>query len=237
MLDFIGIGAQKAGTTWLYERLAQHPQVRFPGGKEIHFWDWYPERGLAWYQGIFAATENSLRQGEITPAYAILPPDTIGRIHAAFPRARLFYLLRNPLERAWSAALMWLKKMEMHLEEASEQWFIDQFRSQASLKRGDYAACLQNWLAVYPREQLLLLRYEAIQNQPRELLARVCAHLDLPADFYAQVDDDSLRRKVYAGPGHPLPARLQGELDSLYRDKITHLEALLGEDFSAWRSV
>ena len=40
MLNFLGIGAQKAGTTWLFENLKRHSQIDFPaGGKEIHFWD------------------------------------------------------------------------------------------------------------------------------------------------------------------------------------------------------
>ena len=39
MLDFLGIGAQKAATTWLYANLDLHPQIAFPAGKEVHFWD------------------------------------------------------------------------------------------------------------------------------------------------------------------------------------------------------
>ncbi|MCB1382473.1 MAG: sulfotransferase [Notoacmeibacter sp.] len=40
MLDFLGIGAQKAGTAWLFYRLREHPEAWFsPGGKEIHFFD------------------------------------------------------------------------------------------------------------------------------------------------------------------------------------------------------
>src|SRR5262249_41035314 len=37
--DFLGIGAQKAATTWLYENLKRHPEIEFPAGKEVHFWD------------------------------------------------------------------------------------------------------------------------------------------------------------------------------------------------------
>ena len=39
MVDFLGIGVQKGGTTWLYHQLSRHPQIAFPGGKEVHFWD------------------------------------------------------------------------------------------------------------------------------------------------------------------------------------------------------
>ena len=53
--------------------------------------------------------QRSIRQGktvDITPAYAILPPDVIEECHFAFPRLRFIYVIRNPLERAWSHAKM-----------------------------------------------------------------------------------------------------------------------------------
>ena len=49
MVDFLGIGAQKAGTTWIFENLQRHPDVQFPGGKEIHFWDAQRHRGVQWW--------------------------------------------------------------------------------------------------------------------------------------------------------------------------------------------
>ena len=42
--DFICIGAQKAGTSWLYYTLKEHPDIEFPGEKEVHFWDMHYER-------------------------------------------------------------------------------------------------------------------------------------------------------------------------------------------------
>ncbi len=63
MIDFLGIGAQKCGTTWLYERLAQHPQVRFPAGKEIHFWDHHLDRGINWWIAQFPEIAPDVRQG------------------------------------------------------------------------------------------------------------------------------------------------------------------------------
>src|SRR5258706_3186219 len=129
MLDFLGIGAQKAGTTWLHEALSLHPALRFPGGKEVHFWDWHRARGVDWYRGLFGAAAPGVKNGEITPAYALLPVEAIREIREINPALRVIYTLRNPLERAWSAALMVLQRGGMTLEEASDQWFIDHFRS------------------------------------------------------------------------------------------------------------
>jgi hypothetical protein len=68
MLSFLGIGAQKSGTTWLFEMLRQHPEVAFPAGKEVHFWDQRNDRSVDWYLGLFP--DNGKKNGEITPAYA-----------------------------------------------------------------------------------------------------------------------------------------------------------------------
>ena len=234
MLRFLGIGAQKAGTSWLYENLAQHPQIRFPAGKEVHFWD-LPcryDRGLAWYRSLFPEVSPGVVSGEITPAYAILPPAKIREVHAAFPDLRLVYILRNPVDRAWSSALMALARVGMRFEEASDAWFLDHFRSLGSLLRGNYAACLEAWLAHYTGEALLVLKFEEILYDPLGLLRRCERHLGVDEILTPAVLTSG---KVFSGSGHVLRAPLRAALLEIYDDKITALETVLGEDFSHWR--
>lgn len=118
MIDFIGIGAQKCATTWLYAQLARHPQVRFPAGKEIHFWNAHHDKGTDWWLSQFPDAAG-VKQGEITPAYGFLDRATIAEIRLTVPDARLFYAMRNPIERAWSAAKMAVLRAEMTPDEAS----------------------------------------------------------------------------------------------------------------------
>src|SRR6188474_1187691 len=66
---FIGIGAQRAGTTWAYNCLAQHPDVYMSGKKELHFFYAHYSRGLAWYASQFAAAGDAVARGEISPDY------------------------------------------------------------------------------------------------------------------------------------------------------------------------
>ena len=132
MLNFIGIGAQKCGTTWLYDKLSQHPDVSFPAGKEVHFWDMQHSQGVQWYRALFDVADDRLH-GDITPAYGILPQSLIAEVFCELPDVRLIYLIRNPIERAWSSAKMAVMRAEMRVDEASDQWFIDHFRSAGSL--------------------------------------------------------------------------------------------------------
>ena len=102
---FLGIGAVKAGTTWLYRNLRCHPELYLPHPKEVHYFDQRFDRGLRFYAGKFEDGRARVR-GEITPAYSALPPDRIRFIRSVMPDLKLIFLMRNPVDRAWSHALM-----------------------------------------------------------------------------------------------------------------------------------
>ena len=108
--DFLGIGAQKAGTTWLYENLRRHPQMYLPNTKEIHYFDWYFYKSIHWYCKHFMAVEKNKLKGEITPCYSTLSENKIKLIHKINPQLKIILILRNPIERAWSQAVMNLAK-------------------------------------------------------------------------------------------------------------------------------
>jgi len=230
MLYFLGIGAQKAGTTWLYRSLQLHPRLGFPAKKEVHFWDQHRERGIEWYRQQFSENDDRLH-GDITPAYSTLEPAVIQEIRQEFPSLRLIYILRNPIERAWSHAKMDLRIKGLQLADAPDGYFQQHFRHRNSLTRGDAEDCLRRWCTVFPAEQLITLRFETLCNQPRNLLRRCCEHLGVD-DVY---QDQPLPSPCNISPG-PLPLTLFEDLFTLYRETIVSLSAYLGEDLSEWLS-
>lgn len=237
MLDFLGIGAQKAGTTWLHHMLEQHPGVRFPAGKEVHFWDANRARGLEWYRALFAGEAPGTKNGEITPAYSLLPATVVAEIRELNPALRVIYLLRNPIERAWSSALMALQRAELAIDEVSDQWFIDHFRSRGSLARGDYAACLRTWRGVFGDEAVLVMRYEMLSDSPLALVEAACRHIGVNPGDVARMPVEDLARRVFAGPGHPIRESLLPALRQIYQPRIAALERYLGADLRAWREA
>lgn len=218
MLDFIGIGAQKAGTTWLYANLALHPEIDFPGGKEVHFWDAFRDRGVEWYQSLFT-TENGCKHGDITPAYSMLTREVIQEVYALAPAARLVFMVRNPIDRAWSSALMALKRAEMTPDEASDQWFIDHFKSEGSRLRGNYVRTVDNWLSVYPEEQLLVIGFDDISTQPERVLQRCARHIGVDEGFYVDTVN-MVRSKVHEGQSVALRQSLRIVLADMYADQL-----------------
>lgn len=225
---FLCIGAQKAGTSWLYENLRRHPELYLPDQKELHFFDRRFHRPLASYAAKFSAA-GSRKAGEVTPSYSDLPLERIRYIRAVMPNVRLILLLRNPIDRAWSHAQMHLlEKGERprRMEEVPDEEWIAHFRSTDSRAKGDYLRIIQNWTQEFAREQLLTGFFEDIVKAPETLLSEVCSHLGVttPDDW----TDYLLRSVVNKGRKDRLPDHLREELVRLYAEDIASLQATFG---------
>jgi hypothetical protein len=235
MLDFLGIGAQKAGTTYLYEKLSENPNVLFPAGKEIHFWNNKNTKMIADYRDIFSDDKNpEYKKGEITPAYALLPTTVIEDVYREYPKLKLIYIIRNPIDRAWSSALMALTRAEMTPEEASDQWFIDHFRSQGSLTRGDYKTCIQAWTRIFPIEQLLILNFDQLESEPKEFLERCFIHIGIEKQSFEASLSYEINQPIFKGLGLSIRPSLLPLLCGLYEKNISSLSLFLNDDFSSW---
>ena len=232
MLTFLGIGAQKAGTTWLYQHLKTHPAIGFPDRKELHFWNRTDERDLDWYCRQFQST--TLREGEITPAYAFLPADRVAEIKVRFPDLRLIYLIRNPIDRAWSSAEMARRRAEMEPDEASFAWYRDHFRSRGSLARGCYRQAIETWRGCFSTSALLIETFDGLVDHPRALLRRCAAHIGADPGHFDTIPEAVLQTRVHSGDGVPMPDLLRAELRALYAGSIHDLSACLNIDLGRW---
>ena len=117
-LDFLGIGSQKAGTTWLHKLLQKCHLISLPQKqKEVHFWDWHHRKGIEWYiqQFRYSPQNSSSYYGEITPCYVVLPEQTIAEISKCFPNLKIIFIARDLVDRAWSAMIMELRDQTMGL--------------------------------------------------------------------------------------------------------------------------
>jgi len=120
-LSFLGIGAQKSGTSWLHQMLSLHEDLSLPKQKEIHFWDWNRRKGLRWYSDQFSPKEggvgrNTQMFGEITPCYAVLDEEKVCEIKYLFPNLKVIFIARDLVDRAWSALLMELRNSILGLD-------------------------------------------------------------------------------------------------------------------------
>jgi Sulfotransferase domain len=179
--DFVIIGAQKGGTSFLYHLLTLHPLVEPAARKELHFFD-NPElfdHGAEWYRRCFPRLGSKDGQrsmtGEATPYYLFDPPVAKRMAHIV-PKARLIALLRNPIDRAYSHYQMQVKRgtEPRTFEEAIEQ------QHSSYMSRGIYVDQLLRWFEFFGKEQMLILKSEDFFERPIETLKVVLAFLDLP---------------------------------------------------------
>jgi hypothetical protein len=233
--DFLGIGAQKAGTTWLYENLRCHPDVFLPDKKELHYFDRRFHRSLRSYARYFEAGAGKVK-GEITPSYAALAPSRIRYIRAIMPETKLIFMIRNPIDRAWSQALMNLVvRKKRAFEDVSDEAFLEHFRHERSIVRGDYNRILEQWSRVFPKEQMLVGLFKDIRERPTELLAQVFDHIGVTRD----VDWAAFpcTQVVHRGVGVPLPDKFRAELERIYGPEIEQLVERFGPRIAHWRGA
>jgi hypothetical protein len=228
--EFLGIGAQKAGTTWLFRNLRLHPDLFLPR-KEMHYFDKNYFTPLSSYLREFRPGRGKIR-GEITPAYAILPAWKVRVIQRLRPDLRVVLLLRNPIERAWSHAMMeFLHRQGRRFEDVSEQEIYAHFRNERSILRSDYLKTLDTW-SVFPSEQVFIGWFEDIKVRPAGLLRDVFAHLGAETDI--DLNGFPFAEKVFAGRSIPVPEQFRSALIEQYRDALRELENRFGDRVRAW---
>lgn len=237
--DFLIIGAQKAGTTWLKKNLHHHPELFLPelanhsDPTEVRYFDQQFHKSLRYYSSLFSAGAGKVK-GEKSPNYCTLPVERIRFIRAVMPDVRLILMLRNPVDRAWSHALMNLVRLsDRAFEQVDESLFYDHFVR--ARERGDYLTIIDRWLAVFPREQLYIGFYDHIAERPQQLLGDIFAHLGVSQD----VDWSSFpyNQKINRNPSIAIPEKYRSFLEEMYREDIETLYARFGEAVAGWRCL
>jgi len=236
-IDFLGIGAARAGSTWLWSILNQHPNIWMPPIKELHYFDRsldYPSpRGFAddrfidrffgkenrhvifrrwffqsigktllipqkwgdlgwllryflgtcnddWYLSLFNIRKEAMK-GEITPAYSILSRDNIQHIRGLFPDLKVIYLIRNPVDRAWSSLRHGWSIGMLDINNLEE--VIRTIESPSQVYRSDYYRTIQNWSSCFPKDQILVCFFDDIVSQPQLLIKKILTFLNVDPAF------------------------------------------------------
>jgi hypothetical protein len=240
---FVGIGAQKSGTSWWYDVIAGHPDVYHPGWmaervwpafleKERHFFDRFfdepwADRHTAEYHAWFPRPEGRVT-GEWTPRYLVdhwTPP----LLQQAAPEARLLVMLRDPVERYVSGVA--------HVRREGDP--ITNLVANEQGLRGLYHQTLRHWLRWFPADQVLVLQYERCVAAPLDQLARTWAFLGLDPERHP-TSSERLERRVNVGDP-TLKTELNPEheqaLRAFYRPDMEELAAAFPEiDLALWPS-
>jgi len=254
-IDFLCVGAQKAGTTTLRSYLRIHPQLALPD-HEPHLFDrdqrdWSDalQTALDAYlassqtpaevrDGSRAPASRLMLWGEVTPIYLYWQPCP-QRIHRHNPAMKLIVLLRNPVARAYSHWSMELNRGAERLSFSDairaesmrlQVWPEAQHRVISYLDRGRYHTQLLRYLQLFDRRQLLLLPSEDFYRSPQSSLAAITDFLGIEPwpEFSRQHErQGDYTSALSLDDWHYAYAALADDID--------RLEQLLGWDCSAWK--
>jgi hypothetical protein len=165
--NFLYVGPDKAGSSWLHETLLRHPDVYLTPAKDLYFFDRYYERGLDWYLDQFRDARAEEVVGEVCQDY-LFHPRAAARIRRDLGCVRIMVSLRDPVERAWSSFLY----MRKHGEQPDT--FAQALRSRPELlDHGRYATALGRFLEQFPRELIHVALFDDLVADPQSYLDSV----------------------------------------------------------------
>ena len=226
LLDFVAVGPQKTGTTWLYEVLKNHPKIAFPNDvKETMFFDLNYDKGAQWYISHFLNDDANKICGEIGPSYFDVEyiPE---RIYSFNPNCKIIITLRDPISRALSLYRHhWARgRVKGSFQEAVEQM-------PRILTAGDYAQHIPRWLDLFGEENILILFFDDLTVNPQQIVDDVCSFLEIDKKV---VISGKKTRKVNAAKSYRLrwlaswSTSLSLKLHSLRLHKLINIFKALG---------
>ena len=251
---FLVLGAQKSGTTALWNYLLAHEAAFCPSIKEVNYFDNNHDLGTGWYLSHFPPVWKGIQVrrrlacraavGDFSVSY-LLDPRVPARVHRFDPSLKLIVLLRDPVERAYSHYLHEVRRgheslpfqdaIEREGERISDDFarmLLDPkfgspgYRQFSYLARGRYREQLARWLAVFPRDQMLLIESGSFRTDTVTRMRELCRFLGIPAprsESYVPIGLTDYRE--------PLADSTREWLARYFEPHNAGLYELLGEDF------
>ncbi len=192
---FLGIGSMRCGSTWLYEVLKLHPDIRMSDCKEMDFF-FMPqmlEHDLIWYQAHFKPDNGSQPKpirGEISPRYARLKSWQVNRIADLLPDLRIILTLRHPIERVWSQTLYDFGRLQARdLRKVKSLEFLRQLERARNRFSSDYLRMIGIWSDAFGPEALHVSLFDELRAKPDSYVNGILKHIGastpwrLPAEF------------------------------------------------------
>ena len=190
--NFIYIGANKAGSTWLYDILARHPDVYMAPGKGLYFFSKHYERGLDWYRRHFEEAGDEKIIGEISHSY-MYSDDVWQRIAEMDPDIRLMVCLREPADRAFADYLDGVKNGLIHRDFETELEDEPPF-----LQRSHYTRYLEPYVEQFGRDAIHVGVFDELSADPNAYANKIFAFLGIE-----QLDLSNAQRQKMMPAGEP----------------------------------
>ena len=260
--DFLCVGVHKGGTTWLYQQLDSHPDFWMPPLKELHYFDQLSrvqrpfsprcrdERDRRFLESINSLSakpyidfehyarlfepKGALLSGDISPNYSTLSNKLIRRIVGYFPKLKVIFLARDPVERVWSHLSM---EVHYHQIESFDVTDIDEVNRnllrRGLLLRSYPSAVVARWKRYVHPDRFRIYFFDDLQRNPTELRRSILDFLGadpdkpasrMPADYNSWAGTEKL----------PLTDKVRSHLAQFFKKELKTCAARLGGAARNW---
>lgn len=190
-IDFFIIGAQKSGTTSVYQYLLNHPHICFSIAKELHFFveEIFYKKGEDYLRNFFPADCDKYKLRGASYVHMLSNEECPERVFNYNPESKFIVILRDPVERAYSSyhyALQnsWEKSKNsfiktLELEPERMKGTFTEKHDLAYFNNSMYYKHLRNWTRFFPKENFLLLKFDELQDDPENFIKKILKFLDV----------------------------------------------------------
>jgi hypothetical protein len=196
--NFAYIGTSKAGSTWLFNALAHHPDVYLASSKGLYYFDQHFDQGRQWYEDQFVDAGDAAAVGEISHSY-LSSPEAAARIAEFNPGMRVLACLREPVDRAFSDYLDLVKNGQFE-----GPFTVALERFPRLLDRGRYGTHLQRYVDHFPADQIHVSLFDDLRQDPQAYADEVFDFLGVrriplaPADLKSRMPAGTPRSTAVA---------------------------------------
>jgi hypothetical protein len=239
----VGIGSLRCGSTWLYEVLKCHPDIRLSDPKEMNFFFMREmlHHDLDWYEAHFeSGNGGGLKpvRGEISPIYGRLKAWQVNRIAKLLPDLRIILTLRHPIERAWSQALLEFGYLDRRdVRKVSSIDLVRQVERARNRLSSDYCRTIKIWSNAFGRDALHVDFFHRLRDDPETYVNGVLRHIGATTPW--TVPAQFMKTKVHAtnslvGHNREIPEIVQWYIANRLLEPTERLNELLEGRVSSW---
>jgi len=190
--NFILAGAQKTGSTSVYHYLCSHPDVFMTKVKEPNYYNLNYENGKDWYLEQFEAAEDESVVGEGSILYMRDSEVVAPRLHADYPNIKLIFIMRNPVDRAFSHYNFRIGKKIGEGMGVDPVPFSEVIRLKddpvKTIEIGKYYDHLMNFEKYFSREQMHLVLYDDLKADREKVMTGIYEFLGIRQDIEVDID-------------------------------------------------
>jgi Sulfotransferase domain len=230
--DWLGIGCVKCATSWAWQQLWKHPQIYSPS-KEVSYFNYTQLFSCDTYKSFFEGAEPGQQIGEWTPDY-FHHCEARHNIKEMCPWIKMLTIFRHPVERAFSN----FKHAKFEGRIPIKWDFNRSFRFWRIRQRSVYSESLREWYKLFSKDQIKILWYEDIKDNPVKFVQEMYKFLGVDDTFIPDKLDQKFEFDYHKDndiTNLKLEDKDREEWLEYYLPYTEELEKMTGKDLSHWK--